>query len=80
MRKNPPTTAATPEEEICSIVDASLRLGLELFTVYALVQRQKLRAKLLPSGEFAIPISELQRVFRPHPALPTNERKRRAAC
>ena len=80
MKKNPPKTAAMPEEETCLIVDASLRLGLESFSVYALVQRQKLRAKRLPSGEFVIPMSELQRVFRPPAAVPTNERKRRAVC
>jgi hypothetical protein len=68
------------DEKNCSIVDASLRLGLDSFTVCALVQRNKLRAKRLPSGEFVIPVNELQKVFRAPASRSPSERKARPAC
>lgn len=78
------TRTASPmqsqEGEHCSIVDAALRLGLDSFTVCALVQRNKLRAKRLPSGEFVIPASELHRIFHAAAARVQSDRKSRPLC
>ena len=80
MTKNQAPSSDEQENENCSIAEAALRLGLDLFTVCALVQRNKLRAKCLPSGEFVIPTTELQRVFRAHTKASPNERKARPVC
>lgn len=80
MTKNQIPVSGEPEMENCSIADASLRLGLDLFTVCALIQRNKLRARCLPSGEFVIPVTELQRVFRAHAGSSRIETKARPVC
>jgi hypothetical protein len=48
-----------------SIPDASMQMGVDSFTVYGLIQRDKLRAKRAPWGEFRVPQSELDRVLQP---------------
>ena len=46
------------------IANAARELGLDVYTLYTFVQRQRVQAGLSPSGEFVIPKSEVERLAR----------------
>jgi len=72
MKQNQPKPAVAQDEEIFfSIPDASTRMGVDSFTIYSLIQRDKLRAERAPWAEFRIPQSELSRILQP-PGLQLN--------
>lgn len=65
MRLNEAGAAFAQDDEASfSIPDASTRMGVDSFTVYGLIQREKLQAKRAPWGEFRVLQSELERVLR----------------
>jgi hypothetical protein len=63
-----------------SIPDASTRMGVDSFTVYGLIHREKLRAKRAPWGEFRVPQSELDRVLQPSAVQPKGGTNAEAIC
>jgi hypothetical protein len=51
--------------------EAAKSLGLDSFTLYALIQRQQVKVDAMPWGEIVLPRSELQRLLkRPTGARP----------
>jgi len=47
-----------------SIEQASVSLGLDSFSTYALIQREKIHASRLPTGEIVLRESEVNRVLQ----------------
>jgi len=73
MRLNQTQHASASDEEECfSIPVASVRMGVDSFTIYGLIQRDQLRARRARWGEFMIPQTELDRVLQP-PAVQSND-------
>jgi hypothetical protein len=52
------------EAESMPIDKAARELGLDVYTLYTFVQRQRVQAGLSPSGEFVIPNSEVERLAK----------------
>ena len=52
------------ETESVSIPKAARMLGLDAYTLYTFIQRDRVQAGLSPSGEFVIPKSEVERLAR----------------
>jgi hypothetical protein len=52
------------EAESLPIADAARELGLDVYTLYTFVQRERVQAGLSPSGEFVIPKTEVERLAR----------------
>ena len=52
-------TSRLSEAESVSFPKAARRLGLDTYTFYTLIQRERVQAGLSPSGEFVIPNEEL---------------------
>ena len=57
-------TARLSEAESVSIPKAARTLGLDAYTLYTLVQRERVQAGLSQSGEFVIPNGELNRLLK----------------
>ena len=52
------------EADSISIPKAARRLGLDAYTLYTLIQRERVQARLSPSGEFVIANTELDRLLK----------------
>ncbi len=52
------------EAESVSIPKAARALGLDAYTLYTFIQRERVQAGLSPSGELVIPKSEVDRLAR----------------
>ncbi len=52
------------EAKSVSIPKAARALGLDTYTLYTLIQRERVRAGLSQSGEFVIPNDELNRLLK----------------
>ena len=52
------------EAESVSIPKAARMLGLDAYTLYTFIQRERVQAGLSPSGEFVIPKNEVERLAR----------------
>jgi predicted site-specific integrase-resolvase len=52
------------ETDSVPIAKAAHELGLDVYTLYTFVQRQRVQAGLSLSGEFIIPKSEVERLAR----------------
>ena len=52
------------ETDSVPIAKAARELGLDVYTLYTFVQRQRVQAGLSPSGEFVIPNSEVERLAK----------------
>ena len=52
------------EADSVSIPRAARRLGLDAYTLYTLVQRERVQAGLSSSGEFVIANTELDRLMK----------------
>ncbi len=50
------------EADSVSILQAARTLGLDAYTLCTLIQRERVQAGLSSSGEFVIPISEVERL------------------
>ena len=46
------------------IANAARELGLDVYTLYTFVQRERVQGGLSPSGEFVIPKSEVERLSK----------------
>ena len=46
------------------IANAARELGLDVYTLYTFIQRERVQAGLSPSGEFVIPKSEVERLAK----------------
>jgi predicted site-specific integrase-resolvase len=55
-------TEARPEG--VPVAEAARHLGLDAFTVYTFIQRDRLRAVRAPSGEILVPQGDLVRLLR----------------
>jgi predicted site-specific integrase-resolvase len=61
MDERPGQTNAEAEPQVSTAEGASA-LGVDSFTVYSFIQRDRIRATRSPSGEFKIPKSEVARL------------------
>ena len=52
------------ETDSVPVAKAARELGLDVYTLYTFVQRQRVQAGLSPSGEFVIPIDEVERLAK----------------
>jgi hypothetical protein len=52
------------EADSVPIANAARELGLDVYTLYTFIQRERVRAGLSPTGEFVIPKSEVERLAR----------------
>ena len=57
-------TGRLSEAESVSIPKAARMLGLDVYTLYTLIQRDRVQTGLSPSGEFVIPKNEVERLAR----------------
>jgi hypothetical protein len=56
-------TGRLSEAESVSIPKAARRLGLDAYALCTLIQRERVQARLSPSGEFVIANEELNRLL-----------------
>jgi hypothetical protein len=56
--------ARLTEAEAVTIPQAARTLGLDDYTVYTLIQRERAQARLSPSGEFVVPKDEVNRLLK----------------
>jgi hypothetical protein len=63
-QQNAVSTGRLSEAETVSIPIAARRLGLDPYTLYTLVQRERVQAGLSASGEFVIANAELNRLLK----------------
>ncbi|ODU24804.1 MAG: hypothetical protein ABS95_01450 [Verrucomicrobia bacterium SCN 57-15] len=59
--------APAAESDQCSVTEAASTLGLDIFTVYRLIQQGRIRAELAIFGELVIPRGELDRALGNQP-------------
>jgi predicted site-specific integrase-resolvase len=52
------------DAEAVTIPQAARALGLDVYTVYTFIQRERVQAGLSPSGEFVIPKNEVNRLLK----------------
>ena len=57
-------TGRLSEADSVSVPKAARALGLDVYTLYTLIQRDRVRAGLSPTGEFVIPKSEVERLAK----------------
>ena len=57
-------TGRLSEVDSISIPKAARTLGLDAYTLYTLIQRERVQAGLSPSGEFVIANAELNRLLK----------------
>ena len=57
-------TGRLGEADSISIPKAARRLGLDAYTLCTLIQRERVKAGLSPSGEFVIANEELNRLLK----------------